>query len=212
MRTIISYAIHVIRVQNYLVVILYAHPLRYTMSDEFIDMIDDQLSEILLDDFDQVKETVKKNNNLDEQLVDALLHDGRASARNLADELDVSVTTISNRLRSLSETGIINGFTPIVAYDELGYNVTAILKLKVAGDALPDVTDSLRNRTQIVSVYETIGDYDVLAIGKFTDIDDMTEQVRAINGDSDINQANTNIAHNIIVENKSLDVCTSNVK
>ena len=40
----------------------------------------------------------------------------------------------------------------------------------------------------------------------------MTEQVRAINGDSDINQANTNIAHNIIVENKSLDVCTSNVK
>lgn len=182
------------------------------MSDEFIDMIDDQLSEILLDDFDQVKETVKKNNNLDEQLVDALLHDGQASARNLADELDVSVTTISNRLRSLSETGIINGFTPIVAYDELGYNVTAILKLKVAGDALPDVTDSLRNRTQIVSVYETIGDYDVLAIGKFTDIDDMTEQVRAINGDSDINQANTNIAHNIIVENKSLDVCTSNVK
>jgi len=198
--------------QHNFVAILYACPLLCTMSDEFIDTIDDHLSEILLNDSDQGQAAVEQNNNLDQQLINALLHNGRASARSLADELDVSVTTVSNRLRSISEAGIINGFTPIVAYDKLGYNVTTILKLKVAGDALPDVADSLRDRTQIVSVYETIGDYDVLAIGKFTDIDDMTEQVRAINGDSNINQANTNIAHNIIVENKSLDVCTSNVK
>jgi DNA-binding Lrp family transcriptional regulator len=182
------------------------------MPDKFIDTIDDHLNEILLDDSDQVQATVEENNNLDNQLVDVLLHDGRASARSLAEELDVSVTTVSNRLRSLSETGVINGFTPIVAYDKFGYDVTAILKLKVAGDALPEVTDSLYDRTQIVSVYETIGDYDVLAIGKFTDIDDMTEQVRAISGDSNIDQLITNIAHDTIVENKPLEVGASNKK
>ena len=194
------------------VAILYACPLLCTMSDEFIDTIDDHLSEILLNDSDQGQAAVEQNNNLDQQLINALLHNGRASARSLADELDVSVTTVSNRLRSISEAGIINGFTPIVAYDKLGYNVTTILKLKVAGDALPDVADSLRDRTQIVSVYETIGDYDVLAIGKFTGIDDMTEQVRAISGDSNIDQLITNIAHDTIVENKPLEVGASNKK
>ncbi|KMT45703.1 hypothetical protein EL22_28645 [Halostagnicola sp. A56] len=41
--------------------------------------------------------------NLDAKLVNALLGDGRASLRSLAEELDVSVTTVSNHLSDLEE-------------------------------------------------------------------------------------------------------------
>jgi len=37
--------------------------------------------------------------NLDAKLVNSLLSNGRASLRSLGDELDVSVTTVSNHLR-----------------------------------------------------------------------------------------------------------------
>ncbi|TVT93776.1 Lrp/AsnC family transcriptional regulator, partial [Haloferax volcanii] len=37
--------------------------------------------------------------NLDSDLINALLEDGRRSLRSLAEELDVSVTTVSNHLR-----------------------------------------------------------------------------------------------------------------
>jgi len=32
---------------------------------------------------------------------------------------------------------VIRGYTPIVDYDKLGYDVTAVLQLKVEGSALP---------------------------------------------------------------------------
>ena len=71
--------------------------------------------------------------NLDGKLVNALLHNGRTSLRSLAEELDISVTTVSNHLADLEDAGVVEGFTPIVDYDKLGYDVTAILQRKVRG-------------------------------------------------------------------------------
>jgi len=45
--------------------------------------------------------------NLDAKLVNSLLSNGRASLRSLGDELDVSVTTVSNHLRDLEDEGVI---------------------------------------------------------------------------------------------------------
>ncbi|ERH10608.1 MAG: transcriptional regulator, AsnC family [halophilic archaeon J07HX64] len=116
--------------------------------------------------------------NLDRKLVNQLLGDGRASLRSLAEELDVSVTTVSNHLSDLEDGGIIEGYTPTVNYDALGYDITAILQLKVEGHALVDVTERLTEHRQMVSVYETTGDHDIIAIGKFHDTDDMNDTIK----------------------------------
>ena len=116
--------------------------------------------------------------NLDRKLVNALLGGGRASLRSLGEDLDVSVTTVSNHLSDLEDEGIINGYTPKVDYDALGYDVTAIIQLKVEGSSLPEVTDSLRSHKQMISVYEVTGDYDIIAVGKFTDTDGMNAQIK----------------------------------
>src|SRR6056297_40125 len=68
--------------------------------------------------------------NLDRKLVNSLLGDGRASLRSLAEELDVSVTTVSNHLSDLEEEGVIEGYTPRVDYDAVGYDVIAIGKFE----------------------------------------------------------------------------------
>ena len=144
--------------------------------------------------------------NLDAKLVNSLLGNGRASLRSLGDELDVSVTTVSNHLRDLEEEGVIRGYTPIVDYDKLGFDVTAILQLKVEGSALPDVTEKLRKEKQMVSVYEVTGDYDVIAIGKFTDTDGMNDQIKAILTDADIRESNTSVVLNPVTENEQFEL------
>ena len=83
--------------------------------------------------------------NLDAKLINALLGNGRASLRSLGEQLDVSVTTVSNHLRDLEAEGVVNGYTPIVDYDNLGYDVTAIINLKVEGSALQTVAERLRD-------------------------------------------------------------------
>ncbi|MFC4357026.1 HTH-type transcriptional regulator Lrp [Halobium salinum] len=144
--------------------------------------------------------------NLDAKLINALLGDGRASLRSLAEELDVSVTTVSNHLRDLEEEGVVEGYTPVVNYDALGYDVTAILQLKVEGSKLPDITERLKEEKQMISVYEVTGDYDVIAVGKFKDTDGMNRQIKSLLTDTDIRESNTSVVLNAVVENQQFEL------
>jgi len=144
--------------------------------------------------------------NLDAKLINALLGDGRASLRSLAEELDVSVTTISNHLSDLEEQGVIRGYTPIVDYDELGYDVTAILQLKVEGAELPNLTDRLESHKQMTSVYEVTGEFDVIAVGKFLDTDDMDATIKDLLDDAAVNESNTSVVLNVVAENQQFDL------
>jgi DNA-binding Lrp family transcriptional regulator len=144
--------------------------------------------------------------NLDRKLVNALLDDGRASLRSLGEELDVSVTTVSNHISDLEEDGIIEGYAPEVDYGELGYDVTAIIQLKVEGNALPEITDRLSEHTHMVTVYEVTGDHDIIAVGKFTDTDHMNAQIKELLIDPDINESNTSVVLNSVIEHEQFEL------
>lgn len=144
--------------------------------------------------------------NLDAKLVNALLGDGRASLRTLAEQLDVSVTTVSNHLSDLEATGAITGFSPVIDYDKFGYDVTAILHLKVEGSSLPDLTNRLTEYQQMVNVYEVTGDYDIVAVGKFRDTDHMNDIIKSLLRDADIKESNTSVVLNPAVENRQFEL------
>jgi len=144
--------------------------------------------------------------HLDAKLINALLADGRASLRSLAEDLDVSVTTVSNHLSDLEEEGVIQGYAPIVDYEKVGYDVTAIIQLKVEGNSLPDITDRLEGRKQMVSVYEVTGEFDVIAVAKFEDTDDMNDEIKTVLTEPDINESNTSVVLNAPVENRQFDL------
>jgi DNA-binding Lrp family transcriptional regulator len=146
--------------------------------------------------------------NLDRKLINELLGDGRASLRSLAEELNVSVTTVSNHLSDLEEDGIIEGYTPTVDYDALGYDVTAILQLKVEGNALVDVTERLTQNPQMMSVYETTGDHDIIAVGKFRDTDDMNDTIKELLNEPDIKESNTSVVLNPAKQHEQFELDT----
>jgi len=108
----------------------------------------------------------------------------------------VSVTTVSNHINDLEAKGVIEGYTPIIDYGELGYGVTAIMQLKVEGAALTEIVDRLKDQDQIVSVYEVTGDYDIIALGKFGDTDGMNAQIKELLADVDIRESNTSVVLN----------------
>ena len=144
--------------------------------------------------------------NLDAKLINALLGNGRASLRSLGEQLDVSVTTVSNHLRDLEAEGVVNGYTPTVDYDTLGYDVTAIINLKVEGSALQTVAERLRQQKQMVSVYEVTGDYDIVAVGKFGDTDGMNDQIKELLTDVDIRESNTTVVLNAACEDEQFEL------
>ncbi|MFH5801607.1 HTH-type transcriptional regulator Lrp [Haladaptatus sp. CMAA 1911] len=144
--------------------------------------------------------------NLDKELINVLLNDGRASLRGIAEELDVSVTTVSNHLENLQDAGVIVGYSPRLDYDSLGYDVTAVIQLKVEGTALPDVTARLQEQPQMISVYEVTGDHDIIAVGKYTDTNDMNQQIKTLLSDEDINESNTSVVLNAASEHEQFEI------
>ncbi len=146
--------------------------------------------------------------NLDAKLVNELLGNGRASLRSLGEDLDVSVTTVSNHLRDLEEGGVIRGYSPEIDYNEIGYDVTAVVQMKVDGESLPEITESLSHEKQMVSVYEVTGDYDVIAVGKFQDTDGMNDQIKSLLTNNNINESSTSVVLNRVTENQQFQLET----
>ncbi|RJT07145.1 HTH-type transcriptional regulator Lrp [Halococcus sp. IIIV-5B] len=144
--------------------------------------------------------------NLDTELINALIDDGRASLRSLSEELDVSVTTVSNHLSNLEETGVIKGYSPEVDYGALGYDVTAVIQLNVDGSTLDEVVESLREHVQITTIYETTGDYDVVMVGKFKDTDETNDQIKTLLNESGIQESNTNVVLNTVSEHEQFEL------
>jgi DNA-binding Lrp family transcriptional regulator len=138
--------------------------------------------------------------NLDAELINELLADGRASLRSVGESLGVSVTTVSNHLRDLEAAGTIKGFVPVIDYDTLGYDVTAILQLKVEGEALPEITDRLGDMDRMITVYEVTGEFDIIAVGKFEDTDSMDDIIKELLGEREIKESNTSVVLSAPVE------------
>ncbi|WP_247005649.1 HTH-type transcriptional regulator Lrp [Halorientalis litorea] len=144
----------------------------------------------------------------DRRIVNALLDDGRASARDIAAETGVAATTVSKRLDELEASGVVAGYTATVDYEELGYDITAIFHLGVDGDGLASVVERLRGHDRMVGVYEVTGSHDIVAVGKFTDTDEMNAEIKTLLTDEHVKAANTSVVLNTVREFETFAVDT----
>ncbi|QGN07702.1 Lrp/AsnC family transcriptional regulator [Halorhabdus sp. CBA1104] len=112
----------------------------------------------------------------DRALVDALMADGRASIQALASEAGVAVETADRRIEALEDAGVIEGYTAQVDYDELGYDVTAVVRLRV-GESTETVGETLGDYPWVRSAYEVTGEDDCILVGTVRDTDDMHGKV-----------------------------------
>jgi len=138
--------------------------------------------------------------DIDTLVVDALLRDGRASAREIADATGVAATTVSRRMDQLVDVGVIDTFTPRVNYEPLGYDVSAIFRLSVDGHGLPELTTRLSERPQILAVYEVTGSDDIVAIGRFRTAERMNERIKELLTDEAVRSVTTSIVLQTVSE------------
>lgn len=130
---------------------------------------------------------------LDVRLVNALLADGRASYRTVADVLNVSETTVANHVDRLVERGYIRGFVPLIDYDAFGYDVAVLSHLKVEGGAYDAIAQRLVEIEQFLSVYVVTGDYDLTLLGRFETTGDMNRHIKRLLDDPAVRETNTSL-------------------
>jgi len=141
-----------------------------------------------------------KIDDTERQIINALLRDGRASSRELSAATGIAEPTVAQRVDQLETSGVVSGYEPRIDYASLGYDVTAVFKLTVDGDGLPEVAERLGDHQRMIGVYEVTGSHDVVAIGKFTDTAEMNERIKQLLTDDDITGVETSVVLNTVEE------------
>lgn len=144
--------------------------------------------------------------HLDRRLIGALQRDARRSMRKLAEELDVSTSTVRNHLRDLEERGVIRGYKPVVDYAGLGYTLVTVTRIKARGDAIPRIVEDLAADSRLTHVYEITGEFDVLAVGRFRSDTEMNREIKRLLAVEGVEGTNTSVVLEVHKEGGDLDL------
>ncbi len=129
----------------------------------------------------------------DIRILERLQRDGRASLRKLAEELDLSPSTVSNRFHALQENGIITGFRPAIDYEAAGFGLTGVIEVNAAADRMEDVATHIRDLDRVVAFFEVTGETDMVLVCKFLDREDMNAFVKDLQKQAGVTETQTNV-------------------
>ena len=105
--------------------------------------------------------------DLDRKLLNLLVSNSRLSSKDLAKETDVSIVTVLKRVKALEQAGLIKRCTADLDYEKLGYDVSVLIKMRIAKGKLFEVEGKIANDSHVFAVYDITGDFDAVVLAKF---------------------------------------------
>jgi DNA-binding Lrp family transcriptional regulator len=113
--------------------------------------------------------TVRTLDEVDRRILDALVRDGRASIRTLAERIHISRTNAYARVERLLRDKVITGFHAQVAPEAAGLGTSAYISLTIEQNTWREVSAQLA-RVRYVEHAALLGaEYDVLALVRAPD-------------------------------------------
>ncbi|MEM3086129.1 MAG: Lrp/AsnC family transcriptional regulator [Halobacteria archaeon] len=124
-----------------------------------------------------------KFDRVDWAILRRLARDGRATFHDMARETGVSTSTVMNRVRRLSSSGVIERFTLVVNPESVNRSMTAFLAIRVRPERKNAVVERLREMAPVLEIYELLEPYDLLAKVRTDSVPSLKEAVlRVLSG------------------------------
>ncbi len=139
---------------------------------------------------------------LDYKILDKLNENARKSYREIARELDISLTTVANRIKRMETEKIIERYIPLINQEKIGFDLTAVINVKISQGKLLEVQEIISKDNHVSGVYDITGDWDSLIIAHFKDRRDLNGFIKGILSIANVEKTNTQIVLNIVKNEK----------
>jgi len=106
-------------------------------------------------------------NETDRKILKNLLEDARFSSRQIAKNVGVSVGTVLSRIKKMEDMDIIKGYSVILDYEKLGYELTVVTEVTVSKGRLVEMENEIAKNPNVCGVYDVTGLTDAVIIAKF---------------------------------------------
>ncbi|HET8595477.1 MAG TPA: Lrp/AsnC family transcriptional regulator [Intrasporangium sp.] len=121
--------------------------------------------------------------DLDRRLVSLLLADGRTSYTDLGKATGLSTSAVHQRVRRLEQRGIITGYRAVIAPDQVGLPLTALVSVTPFDPSAPDdVPHRLVDFHEIEDCYSVAGEESYVLkvrVGTPGDLEDLLARIRS---------------------------------
>ena len=141
-----------------------------------------------------------KLKNKDKCVLRALLDNGRLSYSELSRRCGISRQVTFERVKKLSEEGIVKGFSVCLDAEKLGFSFQAYVLIiaKPEEELRNELREFLRNSENVRRIQLLFGRFDFLLELLFRDKDEMTEFLRAMHSFGAVERTETFIVYQTI--------------
>jgi DNA-binding Lrp family transcriptional regulator len=104
-----------------------------------------------------------KLDRFDKAIVQALQHEGRISNSALAERVNLSESACLRRMRTLEESGLVEGYTALINQQKAGCPVNVFVNITLDRQDETDLRkfeDAVRRIPEVMECYLMTGDYD----------------------------------------------------
>lgn len=106
-----------------------------------------------------------KYNEIDEldlKILRILQNDARMPVKAIAEKIFASAPTVSARIESLTERGIIKGYYTEIDVSKIDNVITSYIDIEVSPERKEELYDFLRSSPQVVEASRVTGEYSIL--------------------------------------------------
>jgi len=143
-----------------------------------------------------------KLDDLDIDILRSLNENARKSFRDIAKELHVSLTTVSNRVRALEKNGVIQGYMPIVDATKLGYDIMVVIGIKVIHGKIVETERDLAKEDGVFAVFDSTGEWDAIVMARFHNRTELNSFVKKVLDHENVDRTYTQVVLNITRDEK----------
>jgi Lrp/AsnC family transcriptional regulator for asnA, asnC and gidA len=137
---------------------------------------------------------------LDKQIINELITDSTSSYRQIAKRVKVSTATVMHRVNKLKKEKVIQKYTTIIDYDQIGFDVEILVEIRISKGKLFKVEKEISTHKNVFAVYDLTGDFDAAILARFQNRRQMDNFLKKIQTYDFVERTNTRLILNTIKE------------
>lgn len=142
--------------------------------------------------------------DLDLRILALLNEDARKSYRDVAKDAGASISTVSSHVRRLEAEGVIKGYAPIIDESKVGYDILAIVGVKIHKGRLLEVQRRIARDDRVSHVYDVTGEWDSIVVVRLRSTRELDSFIKRLGSMEHVENTYTQVVLNVVKEERRI--------
>ncbi len=139
---------------------------------------------------------------LERKILISLTENARKSFRSVAKEVGTSTTAVYNNVKKMEKSGLLKGYIPDVDEVMLGFDLVAIIALRIAHGKLNSVYKALKDLPAVKLIFDITGEWEAILICYFKERKELDNFLKTKLMVPHIERVVTHVVLNVIKDEK----------